>query len=37
MSVIFDDLGIDYSKMMTEPAFFWDQVLAAAEKLKRDS
>jgi len=34
MSVIFDDLGIDYSQMMTDPGLFWDQVLEAAEKLK---
>jgi len=35
MSVIFDDLGIDYSQMMTDPASFWEQVLEAAESLKK--
>ena len=34
MSVIFDDLGIDYSTMMTDPASFWEQVVEAAENLK---
>ena len=34
MSNIFDDLGIDYSQMMTDPAIFWEQVLAGADKLK---
>lgn len=34
MSVIFDDLGIDYSKMMSDPEDFDTQCLAAAERLR---
>jgi hypothetical protein len=34
MSAIFEDLGIDYEIMLSEPALFWKQVEAGAERLK---